>query len=257
MPDWNASVYHKVSDPQFEWGRRVLSSLELAGDERVADVGCGTGRLTRELAARVPRGSVVALDRSASMLQQAGQYLADLKPRVQLTRADAAALPLHEAVDVVFSTATFHWVPDHDALVSSIFDALCHSGRLHAQCGGGPNLKRLRDRAAALCQAQPFAPFFRGWEPSWYYASPESMAERLARIGFTSIDTNLEHAPTRFDSEADYRQFVEHVCLRPYLNRLPESLRPRFVQPLVAFAASDDPPFLLDYWRLNIRATKR
>lgn len=254
--DWNATVYHRVSDPQFAWGRSVLAQVDLAGDERVADVGCGTGRLTRELAARVPRGSVIALDRSASMLQQALENLADLRPRVQLARADAAALPLHEAVDVVFSTATFHWVPDHDALFASIFDALEPSGRLHAQSGGGPNLKRLRDRAASLSEAEPFAPFFHGWEPTWYYASPENTAARLDRAGFTEIVTNLEPAPTRFDSEVEYRQFVEHVCLRPYLSRLPEPLRPSFVDALVTLAARDDPPFLLDYWRLNIRAEK-
>ena len=254
--DWNASVYHRVSDPQFAWGERVLASLELAGDERVADVGCGTGRLTRDLAARVPRGSVLALDRSGSMLEQAAHHLADLRPRVQLARADAAALPLREAVDVIFSTATFHWVPDHDALFTSIFRALRPGGRLHAQCGGGPNLERLRDRAAALCATEPFARFLAGWTPSWHYATAEATAERLARIGFTSIDTSLEHTPTPFSSAADFQQFVEHVCLHPYLNRLPQPLRPAFVQPLVTFAASDDPPFVLDYWRLNIRARR-
>ncbi|HEU4786950.1 MAG TPA: hypothetical protein VFS57_06070, partial [Gemmatimonadaceae bacterium] len=96
-----------------------------------------------------------------------------------------------------------------------------------------------------------------GWEPTWYYASPESTAARLDRVGFTEVVTNLEPAPTRFDSEAEYRQFVEHVCLRPYLSRLPEPLRRSFVDPLVNLAAHDDPPFLLDYWRLNIRAEKR
>lgn len=254
--DWNATVYHRVSDPQFAWGATVLASLELAGDERVADVGCGTGRLTRELAARVPRGSVVALDLSAAMVEEAARNLADLKPRVHLARADAAALPFREAVDVVFSTATFHWVPDHDALFASIFQALRRGGRLHAQCGGGPNLQRLRNRAAALCESAPFGSFFKGWTPPWHYATPEQTAERLARVGFGSVTTNLERAPTPFPSEVEYREFVEHVCLRPYLSRLPQTVRPGFVQSLVRAAASDEPPFVLDYWRLNIRARK-
>jgi trans-aconitate 2-methyltransferase len=254
--DWNAGVYHKVSDPQFEWGRRVLAALDLAGDERVADIGCGTGRLTRELAGRVPRGFVLALDRSASMLEQATRYLRDLRPTVELARADAAALPLRDTVDVVFSTATFHWVLDHDALFESIFVALRRGGRLHAQCGGGPNLKRLRDRSAALCDVQPFAPHFRGWASPWHYATPESTTERLSRIGFDSIVTDLESTPTRFGSPAEYREFVQHVCLRPYLSQLPEPLRASFIDSLVTMAASDSPPFVLDYWRLNVRARR-
>jgi hypothetical protein len=117
-------------------------------------------------------------------------------------------------------------------------------------------LKRLRDRAGALCDTGPFAPFFRDWAPSWHYATPESTSGRLARAGFTAIETNLEHTPTPFASEADYRQFVEHVCLRPYLERLPDALRPGFLERLVTLAASDNPPFVLDYWRLNILAGK-
>ena len=255
MSDWNAGVYHRVSDPQFEWGRRVLARLTLTGRERMADVGCGTGRLTRELVERLPHGEVVAVDRSASMLSTAAAHLAGL--RVRLVRATADALPFASAFDVVFSTATFHWVLDHDALFRSIFVALRSGGRLHAQCGGGPNLARLRRRATILTRSPEFAQFFGAdWREPWHYSDPKAAEAKLVAAGFISVACTLEPAPIAFENMEAFRMFVDTVCLHPYLNRLPESRREPFSAALLAQAAADDPPFTLDYYRLNLAATR-
>src|SRR6185436_919479 len=139
MVDWNAERYHEVSVPQQAWGRRMLERLPLEGHERVLDLGCGTGRITSEIAARVPRGGVVGLDRSPSMLATAQAWLREQAPRVGLVLGDGAALPFVRAFDAVFSGATFHWIHDHGALFRSIITALKPGGRLVAQCGGGPN----------------------------------------------------------------------------------------------------------------------
>jgi SAM-dependent methyltransferase len=252
--DWDAATYHVVSAPQQEWGRRVLDRLALEGSESVADVGCGTGRLTAQLFARVPRGRLTAIDRSPAMLSQARLHLSS--DRVAWVRASADALPFNAAFDVVFSTATFHWVLDHDALFSSLFVALKPGGRLHAQCGGGPNLARLRRRAAGLLRQPPYAACFDGWQEPWQYADPGSTERRLSVAGFRDISTSLEPAPVRFDKPAEFRAFCENVCLHPYLNRLPVDTRASFADELVKLAECDDPPFVLDYWRLNLTARK-
>ena len=70
--EWNADVYHRVSDPQRAWGTEVLSRLPLAGTELVLDVGCGTGRLTFALLQRLPRGRAIGVDLSANMIATAG-----------------------------------------------------------------------------------------------------------------------------------------------------------------------------------------
>ena len=62
--EWDAETYDAVSDPQFEWGMEVLDRLELRGDEVAVDAGCGSGRVTAELLARLPNGRVVAGDGS-------------------------------------------------------------------------------------------------------------------------------------------------------------------------------------------------
>ncbi len=253
--DWNAGIYHKVSEPQFEWGMAVLSRLTVEGSERVLDVGCGTGRLTRELARRVPRGRAIASDRSASMLEIAAPLLAE--DRVPVVRADAARLPFAEAFDVVFSTATFHWVLDHDELFASIFRALRPGGRLHAQCGGGPNLERLRCRAAGLLSQPAFCPYFGdAWREPWEYADPATSRARLERVGFIDVHTSLESTPVAFANASEFRIFVDHVCLRPYLSCLPPSLHDAFSTAIVEQAAQDCPAFILDYVRLNLTARR-
>jgi trans-aconitate 2-methyltransferase len=136
MREWNAETYHRVSNPQFDWGTVVLARLPLDGGECVLDVGCGTGRLTEQLLTRLPHGRVIGIDQSANMVRVARDYLKPQGPRMQLLVADAVALPLEAHADAVFSTATFHWVLDHPRLFRSLHDALKPGGRLVAQCGG-------------------------------------------------------------------------------------------------------------------------
>jgi len=258
VPEWDAATYHRVSEPQFEWGLKVLARLPLAGDETVMDAGCGTGRLTSLLLERLPRGRVIAVDQSANMLAAARQLLAPRYPgQVEFIETDLLALDLDAACDAVFSTATFHWVLDHDRLFARLFHALRPRGRLVAQCGGGENLRRFHDRALALCRAPDLAPYFAGAGEPWYFADPASTATRLRAAGFFAVETSLEPAPTPFPDAAAFRTFVERVVLRPLLARIPDAgQRERFVDALVEQARSDHPPFELDYWRLNLSALR-
>jgi trans-aconitate 2-methyltransferase len=257
VKDWDAASYHRLSEPQFEWGLDVLARVDLRGDERALDVGCGTGRLTLELIRRLPRGSVVALDQSAAMVEEArATLLTRLKPRTALVHADAAALPFASAFDLVFSTATFHWVPDHDRLFASLFTALTPGGRLVAQCGGGPNLARLYERADALMLSHEFAPHFADWRRPWNFANAEATMRRLEAAGFANATASTRPAPVSFPDASSYSAFIRTVCIRPHLSLLPAALHERFIDAIAARAATDTPAFTLDYWRLDLAATR-
>jgi trans-aconitate methyltransferase len=255
--EWNATSYHKVSWPQTGWGQKVLARLELRGDEHAIDAGCGSGRLTGELAGRLPRGHVVALDRSWNMLQTARANLRPAYgPRVRFVQVSLPAMPFRASADLVFSTATFHWISDHDGLFAGIFQALRSGGRLHAQCGGGPNLASAHALAEAVMVGEPFAPYFRDWAGAWRFATDRETAARLESAGFVDVATSLEAAPTSFATESDYREFVTTVIYHPHLARLPEALRPRFIDEVAGRAADQAEPFTLDYWRLNMQGTR-
>jgi trans-aconitate 2-methyltransferase len=255
--EWNAVAYDRHSKPQFHWGQKVLSQLTLRGDEYVLDAGCGSGRLTRILADALPRGHVVGVDLSRNMVQQARQNLADLGPRAAFVAADLSALPFDACFDGIVSTAAFHWVLDHNLLFANLFAALRANGWLHAQCGGGPNLARFRSRAKKLASTPEFASSLNGFPDPWFFSDADGTAARLRNAGFVDVVTSLEEAPVHASSDREFKDYLRTFILHQHLESLPNQLaRKKFVDHLTAIHANDDPPWTLDYWRLNLRGRK-
>ncbi len=243
--DWNAASYDKVADPQARWGAEVLERLPLRGDERVLDAGCGTGRVTELLLARLPRGRVVAVDASASMLEQARARLASFGDRVTYVQADLERpLQISNPVDAVLSTATFHWILDHEALFSNLAAVLRPGGRLVAQCGGYGNIARFIEVATSV------DPNFK--RNAHNFQTAEATARRLEATGFTDIETWLSPAPTAFDSTEQLEAFLETVCVRVHVADMAPEARRAFVREVAARI----PTRVLDYVRLNITARR-
>src|SRR5215217_5901011 len=141
MTEWNATAYVRLSNYMQSWGETIVDSLPLRGDETVLDLGCGTGTLTRHLAAKLPKGHVIAIDRSANMVDSARAHLEpEFGDRVSYLQASLDELDYHAIADLAFSNATFHWLPDHPKLFNVIFASLKPGGWLIAQCGGEPNI---------------------------------------------------------------------------------------------------------------------
>jgi trans-aconitate 2-methyltransferase len=256
--EWDAASYHRLSAPQFSWGSQVLERLRLKGDEAVMDAGCGTGRLTAGLLESLPRGRVAAVDLSRNMLEEARSHLSPrFGGQVTFVRADLATLPFDGAFDGVFSTAAFHWVPDHPRLFRSLYNSLKPGGWLVAQCGGGPNIARLMRRALVLTATEPYAAYFSGWKDTKVFADDLTTAERLRAAGFSEVQASLEPAPTVLSGADEFHEFLTAVNMHAHLARLPDGpLRRRFVEELTEQASADDPPYSLDYCRLNIRARR-
>ena len=244
--DWDAVTYDRVSAPHVEWAERVIERLPLRVDETVLDAGCGSGRVTRLLLERLPHGRVVAVDSAPSMVEHAR---AALDPeRTTVFQANLTELVLEEPVDAAFSNAVFHWIGDHDALFARMHAALRPGGRLVAQCGGKGNVQRFHDAAWAVAAEEPYAEHFAGWHGPWNFAGAEETAERLARAGFTDVETWLEPYPV---TPPDPTGFLRTVCLGPHLEQLPEGLRSGFVDEVRERCGRE-----LDYVRLNIAAEK-
>lgn len=247
--EWDAVTYDRIADPQARWGSAVLDRLPLRGDERVLDAGCGTGRVTGQLLERLPHGSVVALDASSAMIEEARRrFGAD--PRVTFVVADLRRrLPVDPPADAIFSTATFHWITDHDGLFRNLATVLRPGGRLVAQCGGGDNVATVLAAAAAVATDFGLDPAWRG---PWLFASPEDTARRLAAAGFTEIETWLHPEPTPLEPGGPLETFLATVILRDHLARLSEADRPAFVHAV----AKRLPRPEIDYIRLNMTARR-
>lgn len=243
--DWDAETYDAVSDPQFSWGMEVLERLELRGDERALDAGCGSGRVTAELIERLPHGQVVAADGSPAMVAKARE---NLGARASYLVADLTELRLEEPVDLVFSTATFHWIGDHDRLFSRLRAALVPGGRLVAQCGGEGNIADHVSAVTAVSARPEFSPHFDDDERLWNFAGPRETEARLRAAGFAECRCWLEPKPV---TPADPLRFAMTVTLGAHLAKLPEELHLPFAE---AVLAESPQPLTLGYVRLNIEA---
>jgi trans-aconitate 2-methyltransferase len=239
--DWDATTYERLSAPMTAMGTEVLDRLVLRGDETVLDAGCGTGNVTRLLHERLPDGQVIAVDAAPSMVEQARELLpAD----VDVRQADLLELTIDEPVDAILSTATFHWVADHDALFANLARVVRPGGRLVAQCGGAGNIGRV---LSALPEQAD------GWPGPWTFATPEATRTRLEAAGFTDIETWLNDELETFEPGAPFREYLRTVVLGAHLERMAtDAERDAFVDDVTARL----PDATIDYVRLNILATR-
>ena len=244
--DWDGAAYDRISTPQEQWATVTLDRLELEGDEAVLDAGCGSGRVTRMLLDRLPRGRVLAVDAAPSMVEQARENLDD---RATVWQSDLVELEVPEPVDAVFSNAVFHWVPDHETLFARLHAALKPGGQLVAQCGGHGNIERFHERAREVASLQPYARVPGG------LGGPVELRHRRARprprleaAGFTAVQTWLEDSPM---VPPEPETYLRVVCLGHHLEALPEELREPYTRDVLERCGD---PVELDYVRLNIVA---
>jgi trans-aconitate 2-methyltransferase len=247
--DWDANTYHQVSTPHQQWSVELIRRLALTGSETVLDAGCGSGAVTAQLLEAVPAGKVYAVDVAPSMVAHTRETLGDRG--VEVLQQDLTELALPEPVEAIFSSATFHWIPNHDKLFAALFAALAPGGRIVAQCGGYGNIDAFRLLADQVAfEDERFAPYFADWTRPWNYATAEETATRLTDAGFVDVETWLVDMPTPIEDAPTYARTI--VLVR-HVDVLPPELRDAFVDRVLELYPK---PFVLDYVRLNLVATK-
>ena len=215
MNHWDAETYDEISDPLVALALPVIDRLELSGEEWVLDAGCGSGRVTELLLDRA--AGVVGVDADPEMVLKARERMAG---RARILQRGLEWMEFDEPFDAILSTATLHWIDDHEKVFARFAEALHPGGRLSFQCGGHGNL------AGTLRAA--------GAKPMWNFATPEETEERLVAAGFEQVVCWLEPAPV---APEDLRTYLETIVFRAYDD------------PAALAAKVEDP--VLDYVRLN------
>jgi trans-aconitate 2-methyltransferase len=256
--EWDAAEYEALAGPMTRWGADFLKFLverrAIRGDEDVIDAGCGTGRVTELLLQCVPDGTVLAVDASEAMVEAtAGRFARD--PRVRIERRDLLRLEVERPVDLVFSTATLHWIKDHEHLFKRFARTLKPGGRLVAQCGGEGNISRLRTALGQVMREDRFEGFFVRWKDPWNFADPATTRARLEAAGFEEIETWLHEEAAEFLSIEELIGYLKTAVLGQHLTFLPEAEHEPFAA-AVAMQLAAGGPLVIEYVRLNILATK-
>lgn len=183
---WNSTLYDQKHDFVAKYGEGLLTFLPENPAQAILDLGCGTGTLTAQLAARGSR--VVGVDSARTMVERAkAQY-----PELAFQVCDALSLPFEDEFDVVFSNAVFHWIADHDTLLENVRKALKPGGQLICEFGGAGNIAAVEQAFNRACEELELA--VRA--PRFNFPTPEEFSARLARHGLAPVQVYDYDRPT-------------------------------------------------------------
>jgi trans-aconitate 2-methyltransferase len=231
---WNATDYHQHASAQTAWGREVHARLDLRGDEVVIDLGCGDGRLTADLAGRLPGGRVVGGDADPDMIAFAQRHHA--RENVRFVLADArrfdVADELDRPADLVVSTATLHWVAEQEAVLRRCRAHLSPGGRLLFQMGGRGNCAEIIGAAQLVACDPRWSRWLQPFTTPWRFHGPEEYLRWLERAGFRPLRVQLAEKDMVHDGPEALAAWIRTTWM-PVLGRVPAPLRPALVEAVV------------------------
>ena len=225
MTEWNAELYRERSSLQQAMAAEVLQALELEGAERVLDVGCGDGRITAEIARRVPRGSVVGVDASRRMIELAAEKS---KPNLRFEVADARALPFSREFDLVVSFNALHWIHEQELALFSIHNALAPGSAAHLRLVPMGERKSIETVLEETRSSPRWSKYFAEFRDPYLRMTQEQYCSLAERCGFRVERAQTESKTWDFETRAEFLAFSS-VTMVEWTKQLPEDLRLSFV----------------------------
>ncbi len=261
---WNADDYARHSQSQKQWGRELMAKLRLSGDESLLDIGCGDGKLSAQIARRLPHGTVLGVDNSPEMIALARErYPQGRFGNLRFAVMDARRLGLKASFDVVFSNAALHWVIDHRPVLAGIQAALKPGGRVLIQMGGRGNAADVVAVIEEIMATAQWQSCFEDFAFPYGFYGPEEYRPWLAEAGFDESSIRLSLIPRDMvhgDVEK-FRGWIRTTWL-PYLQRVPAARREEFIDTvtakyLQAFRPDDNGRVHVRMQRLEVAAVRR
>lgn len=257
---WAPADYAANSSAQFAWARELIARLDLQGNERVLDVGCGDGKITAELASRLPHGEVIGVDNSSEMIRYAQvAFPSCAHLNLDFRVMDARHLRFEKPFDLVFSNAALHWVDDHASFLLGAAKCVRDGGRLVVSCGGKGNAQEVFAVLRSRMPLIKWRGFFRRMKAPYFFHRPEDYEKWLLRAGFRPLSIRLVPKDTAFNRES-LAAWLRTTWL-PYTQRVPEKLREEFIVSVVDRYVARHPPDAagqthVQMIRLELDATK-
>jgi trans-aconitate 2-methyltransferase len=229
MTEWNANEYSQRSGLQKAMAEEVLALLDLEGAERVLDIGCGDGKITAEIAARVPQGEVVGVDASRDMIAFASSHFGPtVRPNLRFEVADARVLPFRNKFNRIVSFNALHWIPEQDAALRSIRSAMTSNGQALLRLVPKGERKSLENVIEETRRSARWIAYFREFHDPYLHLTPEEYATAAERNGLRVLRIHTEAKAWDFKSRSAFFDFSS-VGFVEWTRRLPEIERPNFI----------------------------
>jgi trans-aconitate 2-methyltransferase len=258
MADWDPELYNRFRRYRAEPVAHIWSRLQLDDEEKIIDLGCGSGENTIELARRSARGTALGIDGSPAMIEAARKLLegvpAELSARVSFELLNVPDFRAERAYTLIFSNATFQWIPDQRALFEACFDALRPGGTIVVQMPANET-ETAKMEIGRLAREAPWNTMLGGRERAFHEEPPEFYAAMLKRLGYDRVDCyhlTFHHPMTR---PADVVQWYRSTGLRPFLDAIPKDRHGEFLAELTTrlnTAYGTSGPMTFDFKRLFI-----
>jgi trans-aconitate 2-methyltransferase len=232
MTEWNATEYVRQSSLQQAMAAEVLALLTLTGNERVLDVGCGDGRVTAEIAARLPHGSVVGVDPSREMIAFASTHFGQ-RPNLRFAEGDARSLPFQGEFDLVVSFNALHWVPEQGIALRAIRAALRPGGRAQLRMVSKGPRKSLEHVIEDVRQSPPWSAHFEAFKKPYLHLTVGQYAMLAEESGFWVQRVATEDKAWDFKTREAFAAFSQATMVE-WTRHLPEAVRPAFIREVLA-----------------------
>jgi trans-aconitate 2-methyltransferase len=232
VADWSGRDYTRVSGLQRSVAAESLAELVVDGDERVLDIGCGDGFLTREIAHRLPHGYIVGVDASPRMVTTAGRSGPPAPAGPAFVCADARRLPFGRSFDMVVSFNALHWVPQLGDAFAGIAEALRPGGRALIQmvCGGArPSLE---STAMQVTRRHRWTPHFAGFSAPFVHPDPTEFGALAERSGLRVDSLMVRDREWDFETTEQFAAWCAVGCTA-WTDHIPENDRDEFIDDMV------------------------
>lgn len=226
---WNAAEYAKSSGIQQQWAQELIRKLKLKGSETLLDIGAGDGKVTAEIAAHLPGGSVVGIDSSEEMVKLSQKlFSAGAFKNLKFLHGDANNLPFKNEFDIIFSNATLHWIPDHRGVLKGIYQSLKRGGKVLVQMGGRGNAEEVKESVIKVLNKDEWKNYFEGFSFSYGFFSPVEYRLWLCEAGLNALRVELIPKDASHQGVSGFKSWIRTTWL-PYSQQLPEENRELFI----------------------------
>jgi Trans-aconitate methyltransferase len=256
--DFDGKKYKEASKHQKEWGNKIIREMNIKEDSFILDLGCGDGVLTQILSSKVPKGKVIGIDASKSMIDTAIEIREE---NLEFRAMDINDMNFKEKFDLIFSNAALHWVKDHKELFYKCNNALKDGGRIRFNFAGHGNCQNFFEVVKEIAKDEEYNTHFKDFEWPWYMPTINQYKELANEVTvFKNINIYEENADRYFQNEEEIISWIDQPSIVPFISILPENMKQEFrnkvVKEMLERTKQKDGSYFETFRRINILAEK-